>query len=154
MKRVLLDAKFEYAVSKRIGEEMVQKYSKFFPTAIIRLAAIYSDWCEYGRLYNFLITWLSKSWKSNILAGKGDAAVPYLHITNLNTIFYKIIKNTKNLPPSVIHISQAKWMYFAKRTICNCSPIQLWSAVGTDLSSKMVCIFGVGIFEITWKIDR
>ena len=62
------NAKFEYAVSKRIGEELVRKYSKHFPTAIVRLAAIYSDWCEYGPLYNFLITWLSKSWKANILA--------------------------------------------------------------------------------------
>ena len=47
------------------------KNIKYFPVAIVRLAAIYSDWCEYGPLYNFLITWLSKSWKSNMLAGKG-----------------------------------------------------------------------------------
>lgn len=92
------DAKFAYAVSKRKGEEIVQTFSEYFPVAIIRLAAIYGDWCEYGPLYNFLTTWLSKGLKSNILAGKGEAAVPYLHVKNLNTCFYKIIQNTKNLP--------------------------------------------------------
>jgi len=99
------NAKFEYAISKRIGEELVQKYSKYFPVAIVRLAAIYSDWCEYGPLYNFLITWLSKSWKSNMLAGKGEAAVPYMHVTNLNTIFFKIIKNSNNLPQCDTYIA-------------------------------------------------
>jgi len=92
------DAEFNYAVSKRVGEEMVKKYSEHFPVAIVRLAAIYSDWCEYGPLYNFLNTWLSKSWKANILAGKGEAAVPYLHVKNLNTILFKIIQNTASLP--------------------------------------------------------
>jgi len=91
------DAKFEYAVSKCTGEKIVKKYSDFFPVAILRLAAIYGDWCEYGPLYNFLITWLSESWKSNILAGKGESAVPYLHVKNLNTLFFKIIQNTADL---------------------------------------------------------
>jgi nucleoside-diphosphate-sugar epimerase len=99
------DAKFEYAISKKIGEEKLTEYSEYFPVAIIRLAAIYSDWCEYGPLYNFLITWLSKSWKSNILAGKGEAAVPYLHVMNLNTIFYKIIQNSANLPKCDTYIA-------------------------------------------------
>lgn len=99
------DAQFEYAVSKRKGEEFVKNNAKYFPVAIVRLAAIYSDWCEYGPLYYFLITWLSKKWKSNILAGKGEAAVPYLHVKNLNTIFYKIIQNTENLDNSDIYIA-------------------------------------------------
>ncbi len=99
------DADFNYAISKRKGEEMVKKMSDHFPVAIVRLAAIYSDWCEYGPLYNFLKTWLDKSWKSNVLAGKGEAAVPYLHVKNLNTLFYKIIQNTSELPKYDIFIA-------------------------------------------------
>jgi nucleoside-diphosphate-sugar epimerase len=99
------DAKFEYAISKREGEVLTQQYSEHFPVAIVRLAAIYSDWCEYGPVYNFLNTWLSKSWKANILAGKGEAAVPYLHVQNLNTLFFKIIKNSADLPQSDIYIA-------------------------------------------------
>ena len=92
------DAKFEYAVSKIKGEKLVRQYSDKFPVAIVRLAAIYSDWCEYGPLYIFLSTWLSKRWDSNILAGKGESAVPYLHVKNLNILFNKIIKKSDILP--------------------------------------------------------
>ena len=99
------DASFNYAVSKKKGEELVKKYSHKFPVAIVRLAAIYSDWCEYGPLYYFLKTWLEKNWRSNILAGKGEAAVPYLHVKNLNTLFYKIILNTNELPKYDIYIA-------------------------------------------------
>ena len=99
------DASFNYAVSKKKGEELVKKYSGDFPVAIVRLAAIYSDWCEYGPLYYFLKTWLEKNWRSNILAGKGEAAVPYLHVKNLNTLFYKIIQNTKELPKCDTYIA-------------------------------------------------
>lgn len=99
------DADFNYAVSKRKGEELVKKASDHFPVAIVRLAAIYSDWCEYGPLYYFLKTWLGKNWRSNILAGKGEAAVPYLHVKNLNTLFYKIIQYTKKLPEYDIYIA-------------------------------------------------
>jgi len=99
------DAGFSYAVSKKKGEELVKKYSHHFPAAIVRLAAIYSDWCEYGPLYYFLKTWLEKSWRSNILAGKGEAAVPYLHVKNLNTLFFKIIQNSEILPRCDTYIS-------------------------------------------------
>jgi nucleoside-diphosphate-sugar epimerase len=99
------DATFNYAVSKKKGEELVNRYSDQFPVAIVRLAAIYSDWCEYGPLYYFLKTWLEKNWRSNILAGKGEAAVPYLHVKNLNTLFYKIIIQTKKLPKCDIYMA-------------------------------------------------
>lgn len=54
------DATFAYARSKKIGEELTQEYSNYFPCTIIRLAAVFSDWCEYAPLYKFLTTWLSK----------------------------------------------------------------------------------------------
>ncbi|MDD3559688.1 MAG: NAD(P)-dependent oxidoreductase, partial [Melioribacteraceae bacterium] len=72
------DATFAYARSKKIGEELTQEYSNYFPCTIIRLAAVFSDWCEYAPLYKFLTTWLSKKLESRILAGKGESAVPYL----------------------------------------------------------------------------
>lgn len=102
------DAQFNYAVSKRKGEEMVRQFSGRFPTAVVRLAAIYSDWCEYGPLYKFLDTWLSKSWKSAILAGRGESAVPYLHVNDLNNFFLKIVENTEQLPQHDIYIASPK----------------------------------------------
>ncbi len=91
------DANFPYAVSKRKCEEMIKQYSKHFPCSIIRLAAIFSDWCEYGPLYNFLTTWLSPHWISKIIAGEGKTSIPYLHVRNLNSMIYSIIRNSDHL---------------------------------------------------------
>lgn len=81
-----------YAKSKRAGEEMVKEFSKQTPSCIFRLGAVYSDWCEYPPLYTFINTWLGKSWRSRILAGKGNSAIPYVHIRDVIS-FFKILLN-------------------------------------------------------------
>lgn len=91
------EATFAYARSKKIGEELTQEYSNHFPCTILRLAAVFSDWCEYAPLYKFLTTWLSKKIESRILAGKGESAVPYLHINDLIGLFRIIIREADNL---------------------------------------------------------
>ncbi|MCD4664597.1 MAG: NAD(P)-dependent oxidoreductase, partial [Bacteroidales bacterium] len=53
------DANFAYAKSKSAGEEFCHEYSEYFKCSIVRFAAVFSDWCEYGPLYRFLSTWLS-----------------------------------------------------------------------------------------------
>jgi len=52
--RTLPDANYHYAISKKLGEELVKKYSHQFPCTVIRFAAVYSDWCQYAPLYKFL----------------------------------------------------------------------------------------------------
>ncbi len=99
------DANFPYARSKRKGENLIQEHCKDFPCAILRCAAIFSDWCEYGPLYILLSKWLSDSWDSNILPGKGEAALPYMHTKNLNSLIYLIIKQTSRLPRCGIYIA-------------------------------------------------
>ncbi len=99
------DANFPYARSKRKGENLILEYSKNIPCVILRCAAIFSDWCEYGPLYILLSKWLSNSWDSNILPGKGEAAIPYLHTKNLNSLIYLIIKQTSRLPRCGIYVA-------------------------------------------------
>ncbi len=67
------DGDHVYAVTKRIGEEMLAEYDDDVPSCIMRLAALFSDWCEYPPLYIFLETWLSNVWNSN---GSSAAAGP------------------------------------------------------------------------------
>ncbi|NOG43753.1 MAG: NAD(P)-dependent oxidoreductase [Calditrichaeota bacterium] len=98
------DATFPYAISKRICEEMILEYSYLFPSSIIRLAAIFSDWCEYGPLYMFLTGWFSNSWKARILAGKGESAVPYLHVSDVNRFINLLIKQSTLLPDYQIYV--------------------------------------------------
>ena len=78
------DADFAYAKTKRIGEEMMREYSRWFSCSTVRFAAIFTDWCEYPPLYVFLRTWLSRGWNARILGGRGESAVTYIHISDIN----------------------------------------------------------------------
>lgn len=86
-----------YARSKRAGEEMVKEFSKHTRSCIFRLGAVYSDWCEYPPLYTFINTWLGKSWRSRILAGKGESAIPYIHIRDVANFFRQLLANYNSI---------------------------------------------------------
>ena len=74
------DAPHPYGRSKRKGEEMLAEYRDQIPSCVVRFAALFSDWCEYPPLFIFLKTWLSKSWRRKIIGGRGNFAIPYLHV--------------------------------------------------------------------------
>lgn len=82
-----------YARSKRRGEEMVRQSSEFFPCCTVRLAALFSDWCQYEPLYVFLSEWLSPGWRSRVLAGHGRSAIPYLHVRDAVSFFGRLLTN-------------------------------------------------------------
>ena len=90
-------APIPYGRSKRAGEALVQEYRDRFPCCILRLAAIFSDWCEYEPLGEFLRTWCSHRWNSRILGGKGQSAIPYLHIRDLQSFFFRVIEQWDQL---------------------------------------------------------
>jgi nucleoside-diphosphate-sugar epimerase len=92
------DADYQYAVSKKAGELLVEKYSNHFPCSVVRFAAVFSDWCEFAPLYKFLSSWLSKKIESRIIAGKGESAIPYIHIRDLCQMLQIIFTKTEELP--------------------------------------------------------
>ena len=96
------DGQHPYAVSKRRGEEMLREYSDEVPSAIIRFAAMYSDWCEYPPLFVFLETWLSNQWNSRILGGRGESAVPYLHVRDGAVFLRKVVENADEFQRVVV----------------------------------------------------
>jgi len=100
------DGDFPYACSKRRGELLVKEYSESFPCSIVRLAAVYSDWCEYPMLYMLLRHWLSANkLTSKILSGRGESAVPYIHIRDLIKLFLQIIEISDTLPQFATYIA-------------------------------------------------
>jgi nucleoside-diphosphate-sugar epimerase len=100
------DGEFPYACSKRRGELLIKEYSESFPCSIVRLAAVYSDWCEYPMLYMLLRHWLSANKiTSRILSGRGESAVPYIHIRNLIKLFLRIIEISDTLPQLATYIA-------------------------------------------------
>ncbi len=94
-----------YAKSKKIGEKLVKDFSQYFPCSVVRFAAVFTDWCEYGPLYIFLKTWLSKKWNSRILAGKGEFAIPYIHSTCLCQILITIFTKSEKIPNFDVYIA-------------------------------------------------
>ncbi len=91
------DADHPYARSKRQAEQLVSEFSTKFPCTIVRLAAIYSDWCEYGPLYTLLKNWTKDKWISRIIAGEGTTAIPYLHVQELNLFMRQLIRKQGKL---------------------------------------------------------
>lgn len=100
-----LDAEFPYAITKRKGEQLLKAYSESFPCTSIRFAAVYSDWCEYGPLYMLLKTWFSSSWKSRIIGGKGESAIPYVHVNCVARMISVILEKSEQLPRFDIYIA-------------------------------------------------
>jgi len=100
-------ADFAYARSKKKGEEIIREYSCYFKTHILRFAAVYSDWCEYAPLYKFLLVWLSRKIDSRILAGKGESAVPYIHVQDIVSLIRVVIKKSESLKDFGIYNASA-----------------------------------------------
>ncbi len=78
--RSVADGDHVYARTKALGEEMLAEYGDAFQSVIVRFAALFSDWCEYPPLFMFIRTWLSRAWNRRILGGKGESAIPYMHV--------------------------------------------------------------------------
>lgn len=81
-----------YAVTKRRGEELVRACAAEIPCVIVRLAALYSDWCEYPPLHSFLETWLSGHWNARALGGRGETSTPYLHVRDGVSFFLRVLE--------------------------------------------------------------
>lgn len=94
-----------YAVTKRIGEEMLREYDHHFRTVIVRFAALFSDWCEYQPLFEFLNTWLSRNWNARILAGRGLSAIPYMHVRDAAAFLETVLDHTTLLSPREVLIA-------------------------------------------------
>ncbi len=91
------DGEHIYAVSKRMGEEMLAEYDDRLRTVIVRFAALFSDWCEYPPLYFFLDTWLGQAWNARILGGRGASAIPYLHVRDAVAFLRRVLARADSL---------------------------------------------------------
>lgn len=103
--RTAADADSPYARSKLAGETMTKHYSSWFPCSIVRFAAVFSDWCEYRPLYEFLNAWLSQRWDARILAGRGASAVPYLHVSDLTRLLATVFSRSHTLPSFDVYVA-------------------------------------------------
>jgi nucleoside-diphosphate-sugar epimerase len=89
------DGDHAYAVTKREGERLVSEHASRMPATIVRLAALFSDWCEFPPLFALLKGWLSPWWTRRVLAGRGNSALPYLHVDDATRFLCAVL----DLPP-------------------------------------------------------
>ncbi len=85
------DGKHIYAWSKREAEQQLRAFRDQVPGCVVRFGAVFSDWCEYPPLYMFLNTWLSSSWRARILGGRGESAIPYVHVRDVVAFFRRLL---------------------------------------------------------------
>jgi nucleoside-diphosphate-sugar epimerase len=97
------DGRHVYAESKRAGEQILRDAATA-PTAIVRFAAMFSDWCEYPPFYVFLETWLGRGWNRSILGGRGASAVPYLHVRDACQALLRVLALRNRLDPAEVLI--------------------------------------------------
>jgi nucleoside-diphosphate-sugar epimerase len=99
------DGRHTYARTKRLGEGMLAEYGRDFPSLIWRIGAVFSDWCEYPPLYISLERWRSRAWDRRILGGRGQFAIPYLHIRDLGSFAARVVGRADDLDPGEILVA-------------------------------------------------
>lgn len=99
------DGEHIYAQSKRLGEQMLNEYQQAFPTVTVRLAALFSDWCEYPPLFVLLNSWFSRLWNADVVAGRGLTAIPYLHVYDVTTFLRRVLESGHELTPGEVLIA-------------------------------------------------
>jgi nucleoside-diphosphate-sugar epimerase len=160
-----LDATIPYALSKKAAEDLIASYSEKFPCTIVRLAAIFSDWCEYGPLYILLRNWLSDSWKATLIPGRGETALPYLHVHDLNSLFRRIMSEHKKLSNHDMVVASpdgcvshknlftiAVRYFYVKHLELRSIPVWL-AKVGVFCMEVMGRLTGNPPFERVWMLD-
>ena len=96
-----------YAVTKRIGEQMLQEYRDDFPSVIVRYGALFSDWCEYPPVFISLERWRSRVWDRRVLGGRGLFGVPYLHIRDVQSFMTRVLGRAKDLEPGEVLLASS-----------------------------------------------
>ena len=162
-------ANFPYAKSKRDAENLMSMYTDYFSCSILRLAAIYSDWCEYPPVYAFIVNWTSDKLISRIVAGKGKSAVPYLHINDLIKMIFRVIEKSSQLPKlSIFNASPcttvshkklylATVRYFYGRSIMAVHIPKWFAFLAVAMRQLLLTMIGSPPFERLWMmryIDR
>lgn len=154
-----------YAKSKRAGEELLWAYQDRVRATVVRLAAVFTDWCEYPPLNHFLQTWFAGGWDARILGGKGEWAIPYIHMQDLVAFFIRIVDAVDELEPFEIlqgspngattHLElyreATRWYYGRPRAAIH-MPKPL-ARTGIKLREQMGQLTGHMPFERSWMGD-
>ncbi|MDR4496486.1 MAG: NAD(P)-dependent oxidoreductase [Candidatus Scalindua sp.] len=91
------ESNLPYAQSKISSELMLVKTSTDLPFTILRIGAVFSEWCELPPLYILIKHWSRKSWMGRTIPGKGNTGFPYIHRDDVVDIVKKVIVRNDQL---------------------------------------------------------
>ncbi|MGA7143503.1 MAG: NAD(P)-dependent oxidoreductase [Desulfobacterales bacterium] len=149
-----LDADFPYGRCKRKEETIITEYSKVFPCSIVRLAAVYSDWCEYPMLYMLLRYWLSENkLMSRILIGSGESALPYIHIRDLIKAFLQIMKISDTLPPLTTFIASPQGSVSQNELFNTATRYYYWHEIKPFRVPKLLAFIGLIAISLLGRLS-
>jgi nucleoside-diphosphate-sugar epimerase len=94
-----------YARSKRVGEELVREARGRIPACIVRPGAVFSAWGEFPALDALLTTWFAGGLRGRLLGGRGDSAVPYVHVEDVVDFFALLAGRPEPLDPAEVLIA-------------------------------------------------
>ncbi len=94
-----------YSKSKSIGEKLIKETGVQVPYTILRIAGVFSEWCELPPLYSLFKLWTSAFPLGCIIPGRGESGIPYIHINDLVSIVRKCIHLDRKLGPSNIFLA-------------------------------------------------
>jgi NADH dehydrogenase len=89
-----------YARSKRAGEELVREVRDRVPACIVRPGAVFSEWGEFPALDALLSTWCAGGLRGRLLGGRGESAVPYVHVEDVADFFALLAARPESLDPA------------------------------------------------------
>jgi len=150
----LPDANFPYARCKRKEETIIREYSETFPCSIVRLAAVYSDWCEYPMLYMLLKYWLSgNKLVSRTLVGLGESALPYIHIRDVIKIFLRIIEISDTLPHLATYIASPQECVSHNELFKTATRYYYWHEVKPFRVPKFLAFSGLVVMSLFGRLS-
>ncbi len=97
-----------YAKSKTIGERLLADADGQLPSTILRIAGVFSDWCELPPLHSLIKRWTSSFLLGSIIPGRGETGIPYIHIADLVLLIRKCILLDHELEPSNVFLASQR----------------------------------------------
>ena len=156
------DADIPYGRSKKKAEAIIRAYSGEVPSTVVRLAAVFSDWGEYPPLYSLLKMWTARGPMSRILPGRGESALPYIHVKDLVSLFGRIMAISDELDPFDVYLASPPGSVTHRALFHNATrylysrpvrPIRIpkWvAAFGMTVRYHLGRLLGRDVFEEPW----
>ena len=149
-----------------MGERLLEEASSQLPCTILRIAGVFSDWCELPPLYSLIKLWNMAYPLGRLIPGRGQSGIPYIHINDLVHLVRKCIFINHKLGPSniflasqhgsVLHRQLFTAIHSAMDDSGNRSPIYLprrIAKIGVWISCALGRFSGNMPVERPWMLD-